>query len=490
MIFGKNKKNKEQKKRTPWVDDLVDEVSEETSETVPPGSGESVAEGPSEEADAQASSENFAEFETLEPSSGDYSTGEPDSEQAEQQEQNTFFRQPDESDLYEKEESDEGTVEAEEEEDNAIPEDSSDEAEEALKEENEKEAADEKKDSRKKKSFFTRFSIFLLVVSLLMVLIFYLMHRIPSMIIAVIQIVGIILALLFHNKKLHSGSRIINRITVLLLVILIMAGNIFLNARNVLHSRSVASRNAQLEESSLTENASVSMPLSSADCVGQSYSDIYKELKDAGFTNVDARAVEDLSYDDADQAGLVSSVVINGETSFQKNQVYDSSSSIIIYYHDLKACSLDLQIVFNGNILFNKYDLDVYINDTLKGTLEHGEDGEYLIQEKPGTVEIRIEKSGDSDISVSYEVDLTSDTVLTLTVSCSKDAVSIDSAELETEDESTDTSDSEGIPDEDENENQDEEKDVSVSSQSEDETEEEEQNSSNNKIQTTGGTTI
>ncbi len=471
MIFGKKKKSKEPAKRTPWVDDLVDDDFD-------PADTET-AEDPEDQADSSSWSESADLQDEDSPAAeeGRDWWKEPDTDPAEESrryqpadsaeddpaENPGLYRTEQETEVsFEENSPDDSLMESDEDGIAGVKkeknrrsgrrkkkrkrdaEDGRDagsirtgDDEYHLEQPEEDDSRDRQPEETEKKSFwkrltfFSRLSIILLLLSVVMVLVFYLMDRIPSMAAAVVQIVIILIALLFHNNKLHSSKKWINQITILLLAILLMAGNIYFCARKVLHSRDVASRNEVVQSETESAEEMIVMPLGTDDCIGQSYSDIYKELKDAGFTSVDCVAVEDLQYDETDLIGTVSSVLIGSESTFLKNQEYAAGSTIVIYYHDYKKSNLDVSIIFDGNILFNKYDLDLYLNDSLKGTLEHGEDTEFLFQEKPGEITLRFEKSGDADIFEEYTLELQGDTELTLVVSCDKDAVNIEVQSIE-----------------------------------------------------------
>lgn len=283
----------------------------------------------------------------------------------------------------------------------------------------------EKKSLWKQTTFFTKLSLFLILISVLMAVTFWFMHRIPSLAVSLIQIIGLLIALLFHKKKLHSAKKWLNRITILLFVLLLMVGNIGLSARKIVHSRRISDRNAVHQSEEALSGQMILMPLGTDDCIGRDYSEIYKALKDAGFTNVDSQPVEDLTYEEADKIGTVASVLIGAESSFLKDQAYDKASRILINYHAYQNCDLNLKLDFNGNLLFNRYDVDLYVNDSLKATLEHGVDSSYLFQQTPGTCTLRFEKAGDSSISVAYQMEITQDTEIGLSITCGKNGITL-----------------------------------------------------------------
>lgn len=287
----------------------------------------------------------------------------------------------------------------------------------------EKPEKSEKKSSGKKLSFFTKLSLFVLLISILMAVVFWFMHRIPSMVVAVLQVLGVITALIFHKDK--KSKKRIYKVLILLLVVLIAAGNIAFCVRQISHSRDIADKNAALDSTDQTSGETVKMPVNTEDCIGLDYSEVYKQLKDAGFTNVDCIPLEDLEYSESDKIGTVAAVSIGSSSVLTKNQDYDKASRIVINYHDYRRCTITLNVNFEGNLLFNKYDVTVLFNDVEKGTMEHGKDASFTFTEKPGSYTIRFESTKDASVMGEYKVNLKGDINLGLQITCDKDQIKV-----------------------------------------------------------------
>lgn len=75
------------------------------------------------------------------------------------------------------------------------------------------------------------------------------------------------------------------------------------------------------------------IPGSSEEYKHRAYTEIVLELEKAGFHNITAKVLEDLTKDSADNAGMVEEISINGKTQFGKSDVFDKESEIIITYH-------------------------------------------------------------------------------------------------------------------------------------------------------------
>lgn len=79
----------------------------------------------------------------------------------------------------------------------------------------------------------------------------------------------------------------------------------------------------------------IAVPASSSDLTGISYSDVEQRFADAGFTNIECKALNDLDLVSGffNGDGSVDHVTINGEEDFSSSSHYPSDATIRIYYH-------------------------------------------------------------------------------------------------------------------------------------------------------------
>ena len=75
------------------------------------------------------------------------------------------------------------------------------------------------------------------------------------------------------------------------------------------------------------------IPFSSSEVKGRNYSEVVKQLEDAGFTNVETVPIRDLVTGILTRDGSVEKVTINGDAEFTKNKDCEKSSKITIYFH-------------------------------------------------------------------------------------------------------------------------------------------------------------
>ena len=83
----------------------------------------------------------------------------------------------------------------------------------------------------------------------------------------------------------------------------------------------------------------IKLSLSSKELEGENYQEVVKVLTEMGFSNVQIKALEDLSRDVFRQDGEVKTISINGETKFSSGSIVDANGEVIVSYHSLKPVS-------------------------------------------------------------------------------------------------------------------------------------------------------
>lgn len=85
--------------------------------------------------------------------------------------------------------------------------------------------------------------------------------------------------------------------------------------------------------------AQVKVTTSSKDLLKEQYGDAVSILKEMGFINVSATALEDLSNEILHKDGSVSKVSIGDTEKFSAGEIFDKSAVVVVYYHSLKPKS-------------------------------------------------------------------------------------------------------------------------------------------------------
>ena len=185
-----------------------------------------------------------------------------------------------------------------------------------------------------------------------------------------------------------------------------------------------------LETETTTTIAKV--PFTNADCVDKPSSDIVKALKDAGFTNIHKMQVRDLSDNQIDKIDTVAFVDITDgdnstdDTAFAKDQEFPSDAIVLVGYHKLENCQLNLTFDFHENWIFSTYDVNVYFDGEKLGSLEHGKDGETQLLVKPGVHTLTFENTEDNSVTGAIEISVNDNTDATIEINCHSDEVTVE----------------------------------------------------------------
>lgn len=86
-----------------------------------------------------------------------------------------------------------------------------------------------------------------------------------------------------------------------------------------------------------TDDGKINLPSGSHRYDGVNYQEVITDLEDAGFTNVQTVALDDLVTGWLTDDGEVESVAVDGDTTFSSDDRYDPNIEIVITYHTFAA---------------------------------------------------------------------------------------------------------------------------------------------------------
>ena len=81
----------------------------------------------------------------------------------------------------------------------------------------------------------------------------------------------------------------------------------------------------------------IKMPSSYTKYEGENYLDVYENLKELGFYNIEFEVIDDLITGWLVSDGEVEYVSIDGEDSFRRGDIFDKNSQVVIAYHTFKS---------------------------------------------------------------------------------------------------------------------------------------------------------
>lgn len=88
--------------------------------------------------------------------------------------------------------------------------------------------------------------------------------------------------------------------------------------------------------------------------------------------------------------------------------------------------TIQIELECIGNLLFSKYDVDIYVDDTEIGTLEHGATDTFEVRLEEGTHILTVTKEDDNDVDGKVEFTVSEDKLLRYRLSLSSSQVAIE----------------------------------------------------------------
>ena len=170
----------------------------------------------------------------------------------------------------------------------------------------------------------------------------------------------------------------------------------------------------------------ITLPISPAEAKATHYMDVGKMLFDAGFTDIETDEVYDLSIGDNSKT-IIS---INGqEIDNQTELPFDSEISVIGHF-PVSEYTTTINIDFESNLIFSKYNVVVTLADSELGTLLHGENGSYSVKLPAGSYDLVFSKEKDSKVAGSVTLNVNSNATVTFHISCNRKAVEVETKDF------------------------------------------------------------
>lgn len=152
--------------------------------------------------------------------------------------------------------------------------------------------------------------------------------------------------------------------------------------------------------------------------------DILKELNDTGFVNITQKDVYDLDPDSI-STDFINEVLVN-EKPIKSEEYYCFDSPVsVISHHPYEKYTVNLNLTFISNWIFDKYDVTVLVNGEEYSQLKHGEDSEMSLRLKEGMNTISFTNSENSDVRGMIEMNVDSDIDASYYLSCYNDRVEL-----------------------------------------------------------------
>lgn len=169
-----------------------------------------------------------------------------------------------------------------------------------------------------------------------------------------------------------------------------------------------------------------SIPFSAAECIGKEYTDIEDRFRTLGFENITIEKLCDLQITETDKVNTIESVIIDGNADFTQNLKFDISSEVVIRCHTLEKYDVRILVDFMSNLIFNKYNVKLLLDDEEIETLKHGEGADLTLAVEPGEHTITFRSAESSSVKGIVDLTVDCDIEVAYKISCSGDEVTVE----------------------------------------------------------------
>ena len=137
------------------------------------------------------------------------------------------------------------------------------------------------------------------------------------------------------------------------------------------------------------------MPISSEDAKGMTCEEALEYFENTKFINIRAASIEDVTGIDPAET-TVNRITVNNK-DYNINDSYPYDSEIIIDY-SIKRYYITVKLECSQNLIFNKYNIKVSLNDEDMGLLKHGEELSFISRLKKGKYTLTLISEEDNSI--------------------------------------------------------------------------------------------
>ena len=165
-----------------------------------------------------------------------------------------------------------------------------------------------------------------------------------------------------------------------------------------------------------------------SDYIGKEYGEVKSELDELGFHEIKLVELEDLDSTQSLEDGKVESVSVGGNEKYRVDDLDEltKEAEVVITYHSIRKIETKIIVDFVGNIIFDKYDVNVYLDNDKIDSLKHGQDLDKTYLVKEGKHTLKFSKSGDSSVYGEVGLNVMYPTEVKYKISCYGDYVDVD----------------------------------------------------------------
>ena len=174
-----------------------------------------------------------------------------------------------------------------------------------------------------------------------------------------------------------------------------------------------------------TVNASdgVAIPFDDAEVSALSYTDVAKQLVNAGFTNVASDEIYDL---DPDSESAYTAISIKGYSEFKKSDIIPADAKItVVGHYPFEQHTVSIAIDFEENWILDKYGITLSLGRESPVSLKHGQSGSFEFAVPAGTYQLNFVHEKKPDISQIVKLEVSSDVHADYHIQCRSDKIEL-----------------------------------------------------------------
>lgn len=172
------------------------------------------------------------------------------------------------------------------------------------------------------------------------------------------------------------------------------------------------------------DERTLKMPASVDYYINRNFEEVILELEDLGFINIVYNELELLSINTTNTHGQVVELSINGNKHFETNSEFSNKTTVEVTYYVTKY-TISMNIYFESNIIFDKYDVYLLVNGERKGIIYHGKSESFTFRIRAGQNEITFVNVDDSKVKGTINIIVEGDMQVAYNISSNSNNVTI-----------------------------------------------------------------
>ncbi|WP_044975583.1 hypothetical protein [Ruminococcus sp. HUN007] len=153
--------------------------------------------------------------------------------------------------------------------------------------------------------------------------------------------------------------------------------------------------------------------------------EVKDKLKEIGFENIEIKEISDLNPDEFKDE-YYNQVVLQDNTVINKGDSIKIDSKITINSHSTYLLyNVNFDIEFIANWFFDKYNVNVIIDDEEYCTLNHGQNANWTLKFQEGKHKLVFKSSSDESINNTLSIDVDADIDIGYKLSCHTDSIEL-----------------------------------------------------------------